>query len=384
MLSLALVVLAAPPTLQERRVTPVPAAERERLRIDRPVACVQLAPTEQNPEGRYRLQCDEGTHRCLAAPDGKLDAEGRLTEALERVEWCPPGAKLEHDDWPIFEAIAEARPGWYRDERGRIVQVNFDLSRRIFFGGAFAPNVRPDGQGTLRRGSVELGTAISWESSEAVWRLRLLEGSLWLGTDLRLDAQALSLGSTRAVRDAPLFITTFIGTPRRFDVPLALSWGAEAGHVELIGGKVFFAPLELDAVLTLWSSSDHESFVRLRAGPGVEHEFSSRQWAFRPGAALEADLTLDRDGHHHLTGSALWEQRVGGDPGLRLKGRLGYEAIVFAINDYPVTFVAEVRGAWRTDVPAFPGFELAGQAGLRFSLWAPERRGATERRSPRG
>ncbi len=384
MFPFVLVALAAPLKLQEIHVTPVDASERKRLRYDQPVSCVQLAATERNPEGRYRVQCDEATKRCLAAPDGKLDAEGRLGEALERTAWCATMMNVEHDDWPFFEAIAETRPGWYRDERGRVVQIVFDLSRRVYFGGAWAPSFRPDGQGSLQRGFVETGTSVTWASNDSVWRLKLLEGSVWLGPELRLDAQALSLGATHRVGQAPLFLTTFIGKPRRFDIPLALSWGVEAGHVEVLGGKAFFAPLELDAVLTLWSSEDLESFVRLRAGPGVEHEFTGKQWAFRPGAALEADVTLDRDGHHHLAGSFLWEQRVGGDPGLRLKGRLGYEAIVFAINDYPVTFLAELRGAWRTDVPALPGFEVSGQTGLRFSLWAPERRGANELSTPKG
>lgn len=67
-----------------------------------------------------------------------------------------------------------------------------------------------------------------------------------------------------------------------------------------------------------------------------------------------------------------------------MKGRVAYEAIVFALNDYPVTFLAELRGAWRTDVPALPGLELVGQTGLRFSLWAPERRHATQLETPKG
>lgn len=384
MLSLALSVLAAAPSFVEKKVTPVDPAARSRLRFDQPIACVQLAPTQKNLEGRYRVQCDEPARVCFAAPDGKLDADGNLGEALERTGYChaPPPPQLA--DWPVMEAIAETRPGWYRDERGRVVQVNFDLSRRVFVGGAWAPFFRPDGQGSLGRGFVELGTSISWETSDSVWQARLLEGGVWLGSDLRVDARALSISSTRRVDRAPLFITTFIGHPRRFDVPLALSWGLEGGRLELLGGKTFFAPAELDAVLTLWSSQDLESSVRLRFGPGVEHEFSTKEWAFRPAAAVEADFTLDRQGHHHLTGSALWEQRIGGDPGLRLKARLGYEAIIFALNDYPMTFLVEGRASWRTDVPALPGFEIAGHAGLRFSLWAPERRAAEQLTDPKG
>jgi hypothetical protein len=385
MFAMTLSLLAA--NLAEVKVIPVEASARQRLRFDRNVSCVTLAATPKNPTGAFRIQCDRLTHRCLAAPNGQLDADGmKLEVELERTAFCaqdvPEGVT---DDWVFSEAIAEAKPGWYRDERGRVMQVVFDLSRRVHFGGAWSPFYRPDGQGGVGRAFVELGTFISWQRDDSVWRLRLLEGSAWLGPDNRFEAHALSLGSSKRIEKAPVFITTFLGGPRRFDVPLALSWGLELGHLESIGGRTFFAPAELDASVDLWTSKDLESFVRLRFGPGVEYEIVTKDWAFRPGAALEADVTLDPKGHHHLVGVALWEQRFGGAaPGLRLKARFGYEALLFALNDYPVTFLAELRGAWRTDVPALPGFEMSGHTGLRFSLWAPERRHAEELTSPRG
>lgn len=383
MLALSVSVLLA--NLAEVQVIPVEASQRKRLRFDQPVKCVQLKPTAKNPTGRFRVQCDHDAHTCLAAPDGQLDSDDVMLDVeLERTSFCERNDDLRHDEWPFEEAIAETKPGWYRDERGRVMQVVFDLSRRVFFGGAWSPFFRPDGQGGLGRGFAELGTFISWESDDAVWRVRLLEGSAWLGSDVRFEGNAVSIGSSRRITRAPLYLTTFLGTPRRFDIPLAVSWGIEAGHLEALGGKVFFAPVELDAAIDLWTSKDLESYLRVRFGPGVEYETSGKQWAFRPAAALEGDFTLDTNGHHHLVGSALWEQRIGQDPGLRVKARLGYEAIVFALNDYPVTFLAEVRGAYRTDVPALPGFEVSGLTGLRFSLWAPERRHALELSGPRG
>ena len=385
MFTLTLSLLAA--NLTEVKVIPVEASARQRLRFDASVSCVTLAATPKNPTGAFRVQCDRLTRSCLAAPNGQLDADGvKLEVELERTSYCTQGVEPEgvDADWPFYEAIAEANPGWYRDERGRVMQVVFDLSRRVHFGGAWSPFFRPDGQGSAGRAFVELGTFISWESSDSVWRLRLLEGSAWLGPDTRFEAHALRLGSSKRIEQAPIFITTFLGGPRRFDVPLALSWGLELGHLESIGGRTFIAPAELDASVDLWTSKDLESFVRLRFGPGVEYEIATKDWAFRPGAALEADLTLDPKGHHHLVGLALWEQRIGANPGVRLKARFGYEAILFALNDYPVTFLAELRGVWRTDVPALPGFEVSGHTGLRFSLWAPERRHADELTSPRG
>lgn len=383
MLTLQLSMLLA--NLSDVVVIPVEASQRKRLSYDVPVSCVGLAPTAKNPQGRWRVQCDRATQTCLAAPDAQLDAEGAVLDApLERERGCNVGADDVIDTYRFEEAIAESRPGWYRDERGRVMQVVFDLSRRVFFGGAWSPFFRPDGQGQVGRAFVELGTSITWETHDSVWRLRLLDASVWIGADTRFEAQGLSLGSSRRINQAPLYFSTFIGKPRRFDVPLAFSWGLEAAHLEVLPGRTFFNLAELDATIDLWTSKDLESYVRVRFGPGMEYEAATRQWAFRPGAALEADFTLDPNGHHHLTGTALWEQRIGGGNGLRVKGRVAYEAILFALNDYPVTFLAEVRGIYRTDVPALPGLEVSGHTGLRFSLWAPERRHAGGLTTPRG
>jgi hypothetical protein len=93
---------------------------------------------------------------------------------------------------------------------------------------------------------------------------------------------------------------------------------------------------------------------------------------------------LDTDGFHHLLFTAEVEKiflddAVTGRPmhPERLKVRAGYELILLAINDQPVSLVVDGRGAWRSDIPnAAAKWEWSANAGLRASLWAPARRSA--------
>jgi hypothetical protein len=61
----------------------------------------------------------------------------------------------------------------------------------------------------------------------------------------------------------------------------------------------------------------------------------------------------------------------------RLKARVGYELILLAINDQPVSAVVDGRAGWRNDIPNVDAaWEWSANAGLRVSLWAPARRSA--------
>lgn len=78
-----------------------------------------------------------------------------------------------------------------------------------------------------------------------------------------------------------------------------------------------------------------------------------------------------------MTGEKLFfEPTLAGRPRSpqRLKVKAGYEVILVALNDYPLTLVVDGRAFWRDDVPSLPGWEFSLNAGLRFSLWAPARR----------
>lgn len=366
--------------------------DKPRLQWDQPVFCTTLRPSKAVPSGEYRVQCNAATQTCLAAPTRVLVDGVEGEESLSRVaDFCAGFLNelardaLENLHWPVSEAIAEAPPGWFRDERGRVMQVNFDLGRRVFLGGAWAPYYRPDGTGFVAgRARVDLGaSATRNRDDKQQHRFHFLEASVWLGgdsRDTRFEASILRYDTSIRHERAPLWLTTFLGAPRRIDLPLHFGWGAEAGRFEALGGRTFITIIELDATLDVWTSRDLDSYVRLRLGPALEYDVEGKGVFLRPTVALEGDVTLDRDGFHHLVASVQGEKlffeppdaRRGVSP-QRLKVKAGYEVILFAINDYPVTLTLDGRAAWRDDVPLLKGWDFSGNAGLRFSLWAPAR-----------
>ncbi|QSQ24064.1 hypothetical protein JY651_03535 [Pyxidicoccus parkwayensis] len=374
------------PTVLQPPASPLPMQNPDTLTV-----CLTLPPTKAVPSGKWRAQCDDSTRRCLVAPVYELDADGLETDRpLERVGLCtdetyvPDAARLK--TYRLEPAIADSPAGWYRDERGRVMQFNFDLNRRVWLGGAWSPLSR-DGnvQGRMR---ADFGIAVEVPSGDKkLHRFRFLESELYLGepsfelTALRYDFSV--------ERDEPLFrITTFFGEPRRHDISINLGLWMEWLHVEeLERGRSkagFLTWGAMHATLDLWHSSDLVSYVRVRAGPSVERDYKNGFNTLVPGAALEGDLTLDRDGFHHLhmaveAEKVLLAEEVAGRPlrPERLRVGAGYEAILLAINDQPLSLVVDGRGVWRSDLVHVPAqWEWSASAGLRFSLWAPARRSA--------
>ena len=351
--------------------------------------CLTLPPTQAVPSGQWRAQCDAAKQRCLVTPRYELDAAGVETDLpLERVLDCASeayvsdAAKLK--TYRLEPAIAEAPPGWYRDERGRVMQFNFDLHRRIWLGGAWAPLLR-DGE-VLGRTRADFGIALE-TGSKRLHRFRLLETELYLG-EPSFEMAVLRYDNSSA-REEPLFrVTTFFGEPRRYDVNINLGLWLEVLHVEELERDAtqagFLTWGAVHATLDLWHSKDLVSYVRVRAGPSVERDYKNGFSTLVPGAALEGDLTLDRDGFHHLrlgveAEKVLLAPTVEGRPPRpeRLRVRAGYELILLAINDQPLSLVVDGRGVWCNDLANVPArWEWSAAAGLRFSLWAPARQSA--------
>lgn len=373
-----------PPVIQPP-ASPLPVQEWNRQTV-----CLTLPPTQAVPSGRWRAQCDDATRRCRVSPLYELDADGQESERLlERVSSCTDETYFtDSAQWKTYRlepAVADAPPGWYRDERGRVMQFNFDLHRRIWLGGAWSPLF----QGGETRGRVRADFGISTEVADEgrLHRLRFLETELHLG-EPSLDAAVLRYDFSTE-RDDPLFrITTFFGKPRRYDIDVNLGVWMELLQIEELERGTeeagFLTWGALHATLDLWHSRDLVSYVRVRAGPSVERDYKHGFATVVPGAALEGDLTLDRDGFHHLrfgveAEKVLLAPEVEGRPlrPERLRARAGYELILLAINDQPLSLVVDGRGTWRTDIPNIPaGWEWSAAAGLRFSLWAPARRTA--------
>jgi hypothetical protein len=341
------------------------------------------------------MQCDPVTRRCLIAPRHELDGDGMETDRpLLRTLDCDfseaSGRVRAQEGYRFVPAIAESPPGWYRDEQGRVMQFNFDLHRRIYLGGAWAPLFR-SGQGvTQDRIRVDFGIQTEFpggNEDQRLHRLTFLETELYLG-EPSLDITLLRY-DFNVERKVPLFrITTFFGKPRRFDIGLNLGAWVEALHQETIEREDSELSLltwaAVHGTLDLWHSEDLVSFVRLRAGPSIERDRTHALTTFVPTAALEGDITLDTDGFHHLLFAVeaervLLADAVEGRPQSpdRLKVRAGYELILLAINDQPLSLVVDGRGTWRNDIPRVDAkWEWSANAGLRVSLWAPARRNA--------
>jgi hypothetical protein len=347
------------------------------------------------PSGRYRLQCDAATRRCLAVPENELDADGTESDRpLERAAVCrelPPEELRQRvaEGYTFVPAIAEAPPGWYRDERGRVMQFNFDLHRRVWLGGAWAPLWRTGEAAAMSRGRLDFGNINEFPEGEKLMRrITVLDTELILGEQSSLDTTVLRY-DTNVRQDKPLIrVTTFLGKPRRWDFTFDMGGWLEVLRLELLrrGGidHIFYTFVSGHLTLDLWHSRDLTSYVRMRAGPSVEYDRTNGFFALVPGAVVEGNLTLDPNGFHHLTFGAeaeklLLDQAVGGRPHHpeRLRVRAGYELILLAINDQPLSLVLDGRGQWRTDlVDEPPVWEWSAHMGLRFSLWAPARRSA--------
>lgn len=343
----------------------------------------------------YRVQCDEKERRCLAAPDAEMDPEGEPTARLERAPECagPPLllSDLTSRGYAVVPALAEAPPGWYRDARQRVMQVDFDLNARFFLGGGYAAGTAPWDGGAVIAGGGRWDVPFTWWHAPGLLRTRFLEG--WAGADGNHgEFLLIGLDASRAYPTPLLRITTFLGKPRRYDPPLYFGLWGEGLRMEFLeteSGERFDRTLMVAGAVTVdvWRSRDLSDFVRLRLGGGYEEAMGGDWSSLVPHAALEGEVTLGRNGFHHVRASAQSELLTNSGGGLdarlpenrsRLTLKAEYELILFALNNQPVSLALEARAVKRDDVPDYPtGWLVQGGAQLRFSLWAPPRRSAT-------
>ena len=377
---------------------PPPAKVKEgapALRVDRTTRCF-----ERTIGGRWRAQCDANTKRCLVAPDAELSADGEPLAELDRAPACAaPGWREEElvaQGYEVVPALAESPPGWQRDERQRVMQVNFDLNRRLWLGAGWAAGNLPGSDGGEATAGVRWDVPFRLARAPALARIRAFETFAAFSGDAT-DFTLVGIDASRAYPSPLLRLTTFVGRPRRFDPPLFVGGWLEAVRVEsLHTGAGWLDRTEIGAAaltLDLWRSRDLASFVRLRGGAGYEVADQLDGGAWVPHAALDADLSMDRGGFHHLRLTAVseWLVTAGADeyqpedpaaPRLpedrtRLTARLEYELIVAAVNDQPISVVLDGRAQKRDDVPGLSSdWHAQGTASLRVNLWAPARRDA--------
>ncbi len=359
------------------------------------------------PDGRrVRLQCvgrgDAGGGRCLYVVECDDHADDDTCRAYERADGCASAeqdgatwARRAADGYTFVEARLGAEPGWYRDDRGRVLQVDFDLNQRVFLGARWLGRVGPGG--AVELGAVGLETGMRFELFEDVdarYRLRVLETETQLNP-FAFRGRLLRYDSSARDADPLLRITTFWPEPARHDVFLDIgAWVDLLAVVHRPRQSVDETHLRYAAVgasWDLWTSDDMSSYLRLRSGVALDHLFlrgaaerAEGSLMTTPVVRLEGDFTLDGLGHHHLSFDAGYEAlllvgRAAGDVARddvnhRATASLAYEVIVLAVNDQPVTLRAALEGGWRDDfVAAYDGWDLRVGAGLRLSLLAPPR-----------
>jgi hypothetical protein len=360
---------------------------------DKPTRCLRDGKGQE-----WRVQCDAETKVCLYAPDAELDAEGNRLRPLDRMPDCFDRGLFDQDQlraegFHLEQGLPPTPYGWYRDRFGKVFQYNFDLHRRMFLGGGWAPETR-EGALNTRRSVIEFGL-LEWqgyddnERNPKRHRVRLLEGELRLapfwatGFLFRYDMSIKR-------RDPLVRITTFFGEPRRYDLRSRMGVFIEAAGLEVrdtsVGNATLWRYGTTNFTFDIWQSNDLYSFFRVRGGALVDRVLLDKQaeqnrTSFTPNAALDLDWTLDSNGFHHITGVASLESPRTVDPSAgqpifatRLRGELAYEVIAMALNDQPISLRLATSAARRDDIPGFPtGWIYSATAGLRFSLWAPAR-----------
>src|SRR5262249_33762142 len=141
--------------------------------------------------------------------------------------------------------------------------------------------------------------------------------------------------------DPLLRITTFVGPPQRHDLTLDMGLWSEAGGLEMrhtdLGDSQLYRHATAQVTLDLWQSANLDSFVRLRAGGGLEgqhDDINGYRSALTESSALEVDTVLDDAGFHNLKielSHELPRYFTPYNPGVlvqRFRARVQYEAIV--------------------------------------------------------
>ncbi len=299
--------------------------------------------------------------------------------------------------------------GYSVDERGQPFQTSFDLQRRFYLGiygvGRLEPPDRfgPPGRslavdiGGIHDSYVD-GTSPGADPSmfkESVsgdtdpvdgerHRHRFLQGRLML-EPLQIDARLYEYDYSRRTPGAPIWISTFIGEPRRFDIPIELGFGYSVGRLHyrrIDGGDLALIDVaEVRANWELYQSEDLEDYVVISTAVGG----GTRLWDGGDGAAPYGFPRLGIRAGWTPGGAGLWRLGLEGDVTWafepedatwwhRASARASAEAIVMAINDQPIS--AYLQPEVSSSQIGFAGideFDLRVTAGIRLSLFVPTR-----------
>lgn len=384
----ALLTVSMPVSAQQSPSTD--ATDLPHLEWNKPVWCMNDA---QGRPVRVQLQKDQANRPVYLVAPG----EDEYGKELSRVSSCNVSGgetslvQLKKQGIRMLPAIAEAPPGWYRDERGRVFQIHFDMFKRFYLGGGWSPLWDPSaGSHEYQRARFEMGLVASWVSTESRMRhtIRALEGDIVLD-DVQVRGQLFSYELNHSSVEPLMRVTTFFGTPKRYDGYMDLGFGFRTLGVQMRPHRTHdLADVEwgeAHASFALWQSADLLNHVQTNFGMGAGQimDTSSASKDYRyvlPDASLDARFVLDRAGFHTVSGNVhgALPVFVTGLPSGTVRKRAGaglaYEVIFLAINDQPLSLRFEGNLDYRTDLPdRAPKWETTALSGLRFSFWAPGR-----------
>lgn len=301
---------------------------------------------------------------------------------------------VTHSESALADELApEAEPPTYvRDDAGRRMRVRFDPGNRWHVGaglmGGLTRSPAGEGEDGPREVAVELSTQFAGRNAVDLGREgiryklyhRVLDGRLDVPTDgsgYALDATLYDARFMRWAKDGSVLIPT--SPPVRMPFPFGIGFRGQLGHLELEedveGLELGVTQVELR--LDLWRRRDLRSYAEL----GAASSYRIDVWTDEDDAYanhLVAPFTLgtlilhheSSDGHHAVDAAleAGLLLSTSGDEGLTARAELGYEGLLLALNDWPVSAFAEASArADELDRPVSPSREVRFQSGLRLS-----------------
>lgn len=364
------------------------AQELPQLDPEREIVCV-----ERDDGVILRMQCDDEAKRCLVA-EAKLDtgaeAPTLIPRQLNPCSQAEPGAlaRLEAAGYEMVEARHEAPFGFKRDERGRLFQTHFDLRRRYFLGVGDVGFVDALEDVTAVSQSVYFEVGGSYEEYDGYRtrrnRFRFLEGTLQL-TPLEIEGLLFQYDRGRQTIYPTLWITTFVGEPRRYDINLDVGPGVILGRFWYgpIGsrqmGYVDVAAGHLNWEMFQTANLEDYFLVRLGAGLGVRffgddaaadvylYPELGVEWAWLMGQRGLTELRLQGTARlaHEPVNDATWYE---------MRGAVALERILLAITDQPIALFIE-PSAHYIEVPFDEErrADVRVMAGGRLSFFVPAR-----------
>ena len=289
---------------------------------------------------------------------------------------------------------SRADDGYATDDVGRRMRVVFDPGRRIHVGAQHAPTL--DAEGDVDPERLQLDTGLRWRhyvdfaEEQVRWKLdhRVLSGQVSLGSQTSFSGELYSLHFLRFSNDGSISLPTT--PPRRLAFPFGIGFDVGLGRVELeqrrreqpvdtepaLTGEIGVARGAL--LLDLTPRPTGDGYLTFGVGPRYDLRLDTRLAAPEVDHLLapfsQPELAFHResdDGHHVFDARAragyVWSSLHGA--GAQAAARVGYELIVLALNDAPVSLTTEVR--WRWDEPPIVGasaHEVVGLYGLRLGI----------------